>query len=188
MQARTALLRSENDQPVFFVCFCFRYVCYPIPMSPPQYFGYLDISRPISAKLSASVLRTVKTALRLMKGVFSTILEVHISTTTTVLVTQNFLHTTHERHRTNISQRNGGGEALLTLFWWDSPYAAVRKHLVAIDRYLTPFTPLPMTPLTTFLYFGFDCVTIHQFVNQITFIDWGNFAWFDFNQCVFFEC
>ena len=152
---RTALLRTKNDQPVFFVCFCFRYVCYPIPMSPPQYFGYLDISWPISAKLSASVLRTVKTALRLMKGVFSTILEVHISTTTTVLVTQNFLHTTHERHRTNISQRNGGGwEALLTLFWWDSPYAAVRKHLVAIDRYLTPFTPLPMTPLTTFLYFG----------------------------------
>ena len=116
VQARTALLRNENDQPVFFVCFCFRYVYYPIPMSPPQYFGYLDISRPISEKLSASVLRTVKTDLRLMKGVFSTILEVHISTTTKVLVTQNFLHTTHERHRTNISQRNGGGEALLTLF------------------------------------------------------------------------
>ena len=59
--------------------------------------GYL---KAISAKLSASVLRTVKTALRLMKGVFSTILEVHITTTTTVLVAQNFLHTTSDTVQT----------------------------------------------------------------------------------------
>ena len=73
-----------------------------------------------------------------MKGVFSAILEVHISTTTTVLVTQNFLHT----NDTVETFHNGTAEEKRFLLSFDEETHHNMQQYVSISTDILPLSHL----------------------------------------------